>query len=221
MKKALVSFSALVCVLTQICAQTADPVVMRVAGREVARSEFEYSLNKNAESPSAVSDAEIKEYVDLYINYRLKVQAALDAHLDTLTSFQEEYRTYRDAQLRTYVYDSVYADSVAHEVYKTVKESIGDSDIVLVSHILLLVPQNSNITLLDSQKVRIDSIYAALEAGSDFATLARLYSDDTGTKAGGGKLPWIGPSQVIPEFRDAAYALQPGQYGKPVLTPVG
>lgn len=221
MKKTVLLIGALLVVMLQAWAQTTDPVIMNVAGRQIARSEFEYSLNKNAQSPAAVTDAEIKEYVDLFINYRLKVQAALDAKLDTLTSFKNEYRTYRDVQLRTYVYDSVYADSVARAVYQTIKESVGDSDIVLVSHILLSVPQNSSKSLLDAQKIRIDSVYDALVAGADFATLATQLSDDPGSKRDGGKLPWIGPSQVIPEFRDAAYALRPGNFSKPVLTPVG
>lgn len=221
MKKKFLFITALFVGILQVLGQTVDPVIMTIAGRQITRSEFEYSLNKNAESPSAVSEAEIKEYVDLFINYRLKVQAALDAKLDTLTSFKNEYRTYRDTQLKTYVYDSLFADSVARSVYEVLRESVGDSDVVLVSHILLSVPQNSNKSLLDAQKIRIDSIYDALLNGADFASLARQFSDDLGSKAEGGKLPWIGPAQVIPEFRDAAYALMPGTYSKPVLSPVG
>ena len=198
-----------------------DPVLMTVAGRDVSRAEFEYSLNKNYESPSQVSNQDIKDYVDLYINYRLKVQAALDAKMDTLSSFQKEYRTYRDVQLKPFVYDSLYADSVVHSVYESIKASVGDSDIVRVSHIMLYVPQNSNIDYVNAQKVRIDSIYDALQGGADFAELAKRLSDDKSTAAQGGELPWIGPAQVIPEFRDAAWALRPGQMSKPVLTAAG
>ena len=205
----------------QAVGQAADPVLMRVAGRDVTRAEFEYSLNKNYESPSMVTDQDIKEYVDLFVNYRLKVQAALDARLDTLSSFQQEFRTYRDIQLKPFVYDSLYADSVIHSVYNSLKESVGDSDIVRVSHIMLYVPQNSNIELVNAAKVRIDSIYGALLAGADFAEMARQYSDDKSTAANGGELPWIGPAQVIPEFRDAAWALRQGQMSKPVLTAAG
>ena len=159
--------------------------------------------------------------MELYANYRMKMQAALDAQLDTLSSFQKEYRTYRDLQLKPFVYDSLYADSVIHSVYESLKESVGDSDIVRVRHIMLYVPQNSNIEQVNAAKVRIDSIYDALQGGADFAELAKQLSQDRGSAMQGGELPWIGPAQVIPEFRDAAWALRPGQTSKPVLTAAG
>ncbi|MBR4782972.1 MAG: peptidylprolyl isomerase [Bacteroidaceae bacterium] len=208
-----------------------DPVLMTVAGYQVTRAEFEYSLNKNYESPSQVTEQEIRDYVDLFINYRLKVQAAKDAQLDTLASFRNEFRTYRDMQLKAFVYDSLYADSIAHVVYETLKTSVGDSDIVKVSHIFLYVPQNSNIDFVNKQKERIDSIYAVIQTiqtanggilnAEDFAELARKYSEDGSTAQEGGELPWIGPAQVIPEFRDAAWGLRPGQYCKPILSAAG
>lgn len=221
MKKFVLFVSALIVLGMQAVAQGVDPVIMKIAGKDITRSEFEYSLNKNVESPKQLTDKDIRDYVDLFVNYRLKVQAALDARLDTLSSFKKEFETYRDMQLRTYLYDSVYADSVARVVYETMKESVGDSDIVHVSHILLYVPQNSNKSFLDLQKARIDSIYGVLQAGADFAELARKFSDDKNTAKDGGMLPWIGPAQVIPEFRDAAYALKAGEYTRPVLSPVG
>ncbi|MBR3634026.1 MAG: peptidylprolyl isomerase [Bacteroidaceae bacterium] len=210
-----------VCSLTGWSQQVTDPVLMTVAGREVTRGEFEYSLNKNYESPSQVSEQDIKEYVDLYVNYRMKVQAALDAKMDTLSSFQKEYRTYRDVQLKPFVYDSLYADSIVRNVYDNIKVSVGDSDLVKVSHIMIYVPQNADAGVVDAAKVRIDSIYAALQGGADFAELAKKCSDDKGTAVNGGELPWIGPAQVIPEFRDAAWALRVGQMSKPVLTAAG
>ncbi|MGN1214033.1 MAG: peptidylprolyl isomerase [Bacteroidaceae bacterium] len=194
---------------------------MTIAGKKIFRSEFEYSLNKGADFPQKLTDNEINEYLNLFINYRLKIQAALDARLDTLSSFKEEFRNYRDIQLRSYLYDSLYADSVAQEVYKTIKESVGDSDIVLLSHIFLSVPVNSDKTLLDKQKSRVDSIYDKLKGGADFAELAKRYSEDVNTAENGGRLPWLGPSQLIPEFRDVAYSLSPGKFSVPTLTPAG
>lgn len=194
---------------------------MTIVGRKVTRAEFEYSLNKNTKNIHDISRDEIKQYVDMYIDYRLKVQAALDARLDTLSSFKKEYRQYRDAQLRTYVYDSVYADSVAHVVYDAMKESVGDSDLVLMSHILLRVPQNSSKEYLDTQKNTIDSIYTQLEKGASFADLACRFSQDKYSASNGGLLTWLGPSQMMQEFRDAVYSLERGRYSRPFLTAVG
>ncbi|MCH5179232.1 MAG: peptidylprolyl isomerase [Prevotellaceae bacterium] len=213
--------SVLAAVVGQVWGQANDPVLMTVAGRDITRAEFEYSLNKNYDSPSQVTEQDIKDYVDLFVNYRMKVQAALDAKLDTLSSFQEEYRTYRDVQLKPFVYDTIFADSVLHAVYESLKLSVGDSDIVKVSHLLLRVPQNSNIDFVNTVKVRIDSIYDVLKDGGDFAEIAKQYSEDRSTASKGGELPWLGPAQVIPEFRDAAWVLKPGQFSEPVLTAAG
>lgn len=222
MKRIALILLWLVVAVGESLAQDADPVVMTIAGRPVLRSEFEYSLNKNAESPVSVTEQDVKDYVDLFINYRLKVQAALDAKLDTLSSFQQEFRTYRDIQLKPFVYDSMYVDSVARDVYAAVKESIGDADVAMISHILLSVPQNSNKSLLDQQKLKADSLYQALLNGADFASLAKQYSDDSNTAAAGGRFPmWIAPDQYFPEFNDAVFALHTGEFSQPVLTPVG
>lgn len=76
-----------------------DPIIMKVNGQPVTRSEFEYSYNKN-NSEGVIDKKTVEEYVDLFINYKLKVVAAMDAHLDTLSSFQQEFAMYRDQQVR-------------------------------------------------------------------------------------------------------------------------
>ena len=76
-----------------------DPVIMTINGVPVSRSEFEYSYNKN-NSEGVIDKKTVDEYVDLFINYKLKVAAALDAHLDTLSSFKSEFAQYRDQQVR-------------------------------------------------------------------------------------------------------------------------
>ena len=79
--------------------QQNDPVVMTVNGKPVTLSEFEYSYNKN-NSEGVIDKKTVDEYVDLYLNYKLKVAAALDARYDTLTSFKQEFAQYRDQQVR-------------------------------------------------------------------------------------------------------------------------
>ena len=80
-------------------AQVSDPVIMTINGVPVTRSEFEYSYNKN-NSEFVIDKKTVDEYVDLFINYKLKVAAALDAKLDTASSFKNEFAQYRDQQVR-------------------------------------------------------------------------------------------------------------------------
>ena len=80
-------------------AQTVDDdVVMTVNGTPVTRSEFVYSYNKN-NGDGVIDRKTVEEYADLYANYKLKVAAAVDARLDTLASFRNEYAQYRDRQV--------------------------------------------------------------------------------------------------------------------------
>ena len=63
--------------------QAGDPVVMTVNGKPVLRSEFEYAYqNRNANG--VIDRKTVAEYADLFVNYKLKVEAALEARLDTL-----------------------------------------------------------------------------------------------------------------------------------------
>jgi parvulin-like peptidyl-prolyl isomerase len=73
----------------------------------------------------------------------------------------------------------------------------------------------------DEALARITEIKKQLDAGADFATLAKQYSEDTGTKDQGGELGWFGRGQMVKEFEDAAFALQPGQVSDPVKTQFG
>ena len=202
-------------------AQVVDPVIMTVNGKQVTRSEFEYSFNKNGNPEKAVDIRAIEDYVPMFINYKLKVAAAEAARLDTLSSFKKEFMTYRDMQLTSYLVDSTFIDSVATSIYKDSEKQLNGHDLLKPSHILILVPASATETEKKIYRQRIDSIYSALQHGADFATLAKEKSQDPGSALQGGKLPWIGPGSTLKEFEDAAYALKVGEFSKPVETAVG
>lgn len=197
-----------------------DPVVMTVNGKPVPRSEFEYSYNKN-NSEGVIDKKSVDEYVDLFVNYKLKVQAALDARLDTLTSFKDEFAMYRDQQIKpSFVTDEGMLRE-AQKVYDDTKEAIGPKGLIMPAHILMHVEQQAPAEAMQKAKVRIDSIYTALKNGADFADLAKRLSQDPGTAVNGGTLPWIGPGQTVKEFEDQAYALQKGEMSQPFQSPYG
>lgn len=202
-------------------AQTLDPVVMVINGKQITRGEFEYSYNKNGGVEGAVEQKTVPEYVDMFINYKLKVAAAESARLDTLSSFRREFLQYRDMQLTPYMVDQAYIDSVAHSLYDRTARQLQGKDMLRPAHILLGVAQNATEAERQRVKAKADSLYAVLKAGGDFAALARSYSKDVNTGMRGGELPWIGPGMTLEAFETAAYALQPGEISEPVLTEVG
>ena len=201
-------------------AQQDDPVVMKINGMPILRSEFEYSYNKN-NSDDVIDKKTVDEYVDLFINYKLKVAAAYDAKLDTLGSFKKEFATYRDQEVRPAFVDSTDIMAEAHAIYDRTKERIGDRGLIKTSHILMYVTQKAPAEKREEARHRADSLYSVLKAGGDFAELARKYSQDPGSARNGGELPWFQPGQTFKEFEDAAYALQPGEMSAVVESPVG
>ena len=215
---ALTLFAALLS--QQSLAQSSDPVVMTVAGVDVPRSEFEYSFNKN-NGDGVAEKKTVEEYAELYANYKLKVQAALDAKLDTMTSFQQEYAMYRDQQVRPTIVTDDELLATARKMYERTKEAIGPRGLVRPAHILLELSTQATTQEQEKARQRIDSAYRALQAGADFAELAKKISQDPVSSKDGGLLPWFGPGQTLKEFEDVAYSLQPGQMSSPFLSPIG
>ena len=201
-------------------AQKSDPIIMTVAGVDVPRFEFEYSYNKN-NTDGVIDKKTVDEYVELFVNYKLKVKAALDARLDTTTSFRQEFAQYRDQQIRPVLVTDDDMLAEAHRIYDQTKDNIGPDGLVNASHILLRIAQKASDAEQQEAKRRIDSVYAALQAGADFEALAKQVSQDPGSARRGGVLGWFARNQMVKEFEDAAFALQPGQMSKPFLSPYG
>ena len=197
-----------------------DPIVMRINSVPVTRSEFEYNYNKN-NSEGVIDKKDVKEYVELFVNYKLKVQAALDDHLDTLSSYQKEFRQYRDQQIRPLLVPEGAKEKEVRAYYDGMIARLEGKQLLQPAHILIHLTQDATDEQKAAAKVRIDSVYQALKDGADFAELAKQVSQDPGSAARGGMLPWIGPNQVVKEFEDVAYSLEVNEISEPFLMPFG
>ncbi|MDE5561496.1 MAG: peptidylprolyl isomerase [Bacteroidaceae bacterium] len=220
MKKILFTFAFLLSAVSSMAQQTEDPVVMTVGSVPVTRSEFEYNFNKN-NTDIVVDRKSVREYADLFAVYKLKVLAALDAGLEADSSFQKEFRHYRDLQIRPLLVPEVVVEKQCHDYYDGMLQTLGGKDLIRPAHILILVPQNADDKVLEEKRLLADSIYNALLHGADFGKLARELSNDVQTGRNDGALPWIGPGNTLEEFENVAYGLQVGQTSEPFLSPVG
>ena len=148
--------------LPALCASrksTSDPTVMTIAGKPVSLSEFEYLYHKNASQQ--VEQKSLDEYVEMFVNYKLKVADAEAAGIDTTAAFVKEFTTYRDEIAAPYLMDRDMADSLRRAAISHYAVNVD------VSHIMLP---------LDAPAAYVDSIYRALMAGADFADAARSLS---------------------------------------------
>lgn len=222
MRRRLATWFCSLCLAGGLYAQgSADPVIMKINGKDVLRSEFEYNFNKN--NGDEVADRKtVDEYVDLFVNYKLKVEAALDGRYDTLTSFRNEFRTYRDQQIRPYLVTPAAEENELRRYYEQMKAAIEPDGLIRASHILVRVPQKASAQEMEAAKARIDSIYAALKGGADFATLAKQCSDDKNSGARGGDLGgWVAKGQTLKEFENVAFALDVNELSEPFQSPLG
>lgn len=91
---------------------------------------------------------------------------------------------------------------------------------VLVEHILKLT-QGLPEAEAAAKKAAIDSISKVLAAGADFEDIARRESEDPGSAANGGRLPWFGTGMMVPQFEQMAFALKDGETSEPFPTNYG
>lgn len=97
---------------------------------------------------------------------------------------------------------------------------------VRASHILLMtMDMNTRMPLatntVAAKRKQIDDLLKEIKGGKDFATLAKQYSEDPGSKVDGGELPKFGRGDMVPEFEAAAFSLKPGQVSDVVTSPFG
>lgn len=204
---------------------TNDPIVMTINGVPVTRSEFEYSYNKN-NSEGVIDKKTVEEYVDLFINYKLKVVAALDEKMDTLPSFKAEFANYRDQQIRPAMITDADVEARAYQLYLNTKNRVDSmGGLVKPAHILVMARQTATDAQVAAAKEKMDSIYAVLKAGNFdptlFGELAKKHSDDKGSLKDGGELPWIQKGQTLPEFDDKVFAMKVGETSEPFKTNAG
>jgi peptidyl-prolyl cis-trans isomerase SurA len=96
---------------------------------------------------------------------------------------------------------------------------------ITAAHIMVALNNEADKTEITNAEKKIGEIYAELVGGESFDKLARLYSDDQGSKAKGGQLPPFGSGtnqRMVSEFEDAAFALKnDGDYSQPFKTDYG
>ena len=146
---------------------------MTINGKPVSRSEFEYSYNKN-NADGVIDKKSVDEYVNLFINYKLKVQAALDAHLDTLSSFKKEFLSYRDQQVRPTFITDADVEAEGHKLYREAKQQVeANGGMWHCAHILIGMLQSADKEEAETVKQLADSIYIAIRGGADLQNWQR------------------------------------------------
>lgn len=186
-----------------------DPVVMTIDGDPIYKSEFEYVYKKN-NSTTIAEKKSVDEYVDLFINYKLKVLDAVDGGYDQKKSYQKELKQYRDQLAMPFVMDSENKNSLTREAYERLQKQVS------CSHILIKFDSKDSVPPF----IRISEIYQKLKNGADFAELAKKYSQCPSAQDGG-YLGYVDCFAMVYDFENVIFNLKPGQFSEPFKTKFG
>ena len=197
-----------------VFAQQADPVLMRINDKDITRSEFEYIYNKN-NSNNELDKKTLDEYVDLFVNFKLKVAAAEEAGLDTTKAFRNEFQGYRQQLTKAYLTDESVDEANALEVYDRMKENVE------ASHILIRLAPNATEEEVTDAYNRAERARQRILNGEAFDKVAREVSEDPSAAQNGGYLGYFTALQMVYPFEDAAYKLKNGELSEPVRTDFG
>ena len=190
-----------------------DPVIMTINGNPVTKSEFEYIYNKN-NSTNSIDKKTLNEYVDLFVNFKLKVEEAKTQGLDTTATFINEYSGYRAQLAKPYLVDKKAEEATIEEAYNRMKEDVE------VSHILIRVAQDASVADTLAAWNKIKNIEKRLKKES-FEKVARETSEDPSVADNDGHIGWISAFNTIYPFETRAYNTPVGTISAPVRTAVG
>ncbi|HVM87532.1 MAG TPA: peptidylprolyl isomerase [Puia sp.] len=174
----------------------------------VSKQDFLKAYTKN-NSEGKSTEKSYKDYLELYIRYKLKVKAAYDLKLDTLSSQTTELKNFRNQVADTYMNDEESLNKLVNEAYD---RSLKD---IHLAYIFVAAPQNATPadTLKASQK--INNIFDMLKKGKDFGEEATAFSDDASAKYNHGDIGWINVFTLPYELETLAYTTPSAHFSKP------
>jgi peptidyl-prolyl cis-trans isomerase SurA len=290
--KRLFLFTLLACITTCVFSQT----LFTYGTNAVDKTEFLRAYNKNK---TAVTDKAmaLREYLDLYIKFKLKVKAAKEMHIDTLATLTNDLQNFRTQIEESYLNDESQVSALTQQAFdrsqkdihvaywffpfKDFKDSaaiegfharanqiwndlgfitvfslpyemenivynlkIGEESKIFrgkngyyifknieerkavgkikAAQILIALPEGAKDADKIAARKLADSIYRAIQAGSDFGELAKQFSNDKMTYISGGIMPEFGVGKYDPQFENKIFAIQKdGEVIPPLETKFG
>jgi peptidyl-prolyl cis-trans isomerase SurA len=206
---------ALLTIGSAVAQKNNDAVLMTIGSTKVTVAEFVnvYHKNNTTATAAANENKSLNDYVDLFVNFKLKVKEAEELKLDTAKSFKDELAGYRKQLAQPYLTDKDVNEKLLKETYGRLEED------VKASHILVKVSENAlpKDTLAAYNKIM--KIRERVLKGEDFNKVAseKGISDDPN----GGDLGYFTALQMVYPFESAAYNTKVGEISMPVRTRYG
>ena len=214
MHRLLLSFALATLAVTSVHAQTpapapsmaapADPVIARVDGEPVLRSELQGTMRGlPPQAQGMPMEALYPMLLERVIDLRLIGNAARGAKLDDDPAVKKKIQEATDRVLQevllTRSIETKVTEAALREKYKTFASTIPGQEEVNARHILT------------KTEAEAKAVIAELKKGGDFSDLAKKRSIDPSAASGGGDLGYFTREQMVPEFSEAAFNLKKGE----------
>lgn len=229
MKKVLLSIVLLTGAIMGFAQE--DKVLMTINGEPVMLSEFLYIYEKNNQETSLEKKSK-EEYLDLFINFKLKVTEAIAQGVDTTEAFKKELAGYRAQATPKYMQDNEAVDSLVELSYKR------QANVRRAAHIAIQCPANADsvaeaealakinlarerVTTGVEKKVKKGRKWITVREPEAFANVAREMTEDPAGKENGGELGWIQVFRYVYPFEEAVYNTPVGGVTEVFRSPYG
>lgn len=208
-----------------------DKVLMTINGEDIMASEFLYIYEKNNQETS-LEKKTMDEYLDLFVNFKLKVTEAMAQGVDTTEAFKKELAGYRAQATPKYLQDNDAIDSLVVLSYNRMAK------IRKASHIAVQCPMDADSATVAAAEAKINELRERVTVGlpkevkkgrkkvtvcepEGFAEVAVLYSEEPSAKQTKGTLGWIQPFRYVYSFEDAVYTTPVGEVTPVFRSPYG
>ena len=189
--------------------------VLTIDKEEISLNEFKNVFNKNNYNTELTKEY-LDEYMNLFVNFKLKVKEAKDLGLDTIEAFKSELNGYRVQLAKPYLKNKEFDMNMLTEAYNRMKQDIK------ASHILIKVNENSNTQQEKEAYDKISRIRSSILGNKiSFIEAAKKYSDDKSALSNGGNLSYFTAFMMVYDFESAAYDTEIGEISLPIKTKYG
>ena len=215
--KSLMLPIALLIFNNNIAQDNKNGVLMTIGNSKVTVAEFLNVYHKNNTTETTKDTKSLNDYVDLFVNFKLKVKEAEELGLDTAKSFKDELAGYRKQLAQPYLTDKEVNEKLLKETYNRLQFDIK------ASHILVKCTENALPKDTLEAYNKIMKIRTRILKGEDFNKVAseKGVSDDPSSKDNGGDLGYFTALQMVYPFETAAYTTKVGEISMPVRTRFG
>ncbi|EAQ40395.1 peptidylprolyl isomerase [Dokdonia sp. MED134] len=205
----------IVCFFMPFVSLGQQEVLLKVNNDEVTTADFVRVYEKNLALINDTEENSPEQYLDLFIDYKLKVQEAYRKGLHNKASYKKEIASYRTQLGKDYLNDVQVTDKLVEEAYNRTKNELR------ARHILVRVRPDA---LPKDTLAAFNKLLEArkrIVAGEDFAFIASKYSEDPSAKQNGGDLGWFKAFKMVYPFENAAYTTKVNEVSQPFRTSFG